>query len=148
MVKSNNKVIKIIIIVVLITVVWIFKDQFAKSETYISNDPKISIDFPASWKGKYEVEEKRNSIYVYYKVNNGKQKALIFAIVRLNENGQASDGEIYDSIAINNEIDINGYKYKVGSTTDTGLPENSSEFRNYRKMKEQVSKIIKTLKIK
>ena len=32
MVKSNNKVIKIIIIVVLITVIWIFKDQFAKSE--------------------------------------------------------------------------------------------------------------------
>ncbi|KAJ51912.1 hypothetical protein BD780_001719 [Clostridium tetanomorphum] len=113
---------------------------------YKSKKFGFSLTFPESWKGKYRVEEKDNSLSVYFqpKEKVGDGLGLFFTIIKktkdLNE-------EFYDSIyGCEKYYKINGETYFLGGPTDVNFPETHAEFKTFLTMKKEIPQVMKTFK--
>ncbi|MEG2457995.1 MAG: hypothetical protein RSB41_03800 [Bacilli bacterium] len=112
---------------------------------YESKNLDLTIKFPKSWTDKYVVEESKNSLSVYFKPQKSDNlKGFLFIIA--NANNESINPYEYDSINSKKYINIKNNKYFIGGPTDTGFPDNNSEYSTYNSMKDQVPEIINSIK--
>lgn len=139
-------IISIVVIILVIIVVIIGKNTNKKSEVYKSDNLGISIELPKEWSGEYKIQEDKDSIHVFYEPNI-MERGLLFGIVKVNEKDNPVNGEIYDTIGPNRFIETKSGKYMVGSTTDVGFPDDSSNYKRYSELRKQASEVLKSLTI-
>lgn len=112
---------------------------------YKSKTLNLTIKFPKNWTNKYVVEESKDSLSVYFKPQKSDNlKGLLFIIA--NANTESINSSEYDSINSKKYINIKNNKYFIGGPTDIGFSDNNSEYSTYNSMKDQVPKIINSIK--
>ena len=116
----------------------------ASAQHYVSTNLGFSITFPASWKGKYTVQENGSGITVCFKP---KQKVnatgLLFKIVK---RGPDVNEDVLDSVGGPRYFTAKGVKYVIGGPTDVNFPEDNPEFNTFEHMTKQCAGVTSTLK--
>lgn len=115
------------------------------AQVYKNPNLKLSITFPASWSGKYRVNETDEGIYVYFTPREKIPDGLGFFFC-IRKKSKDFDELQYDSIGGKREIIINGIAYFVGGPLDVNLPEDNPEFRTFLKLTRQVPEVVNSVK--
>jgi|GEM_PF-1564859 bla regulator protein BlaR1 len=122
----------------------------ASPQQYVSTNLGFSITFPASWQGKYTVQEDGNGIKVCFKPKQQQQIlqdsdfGLLFKIVK---RGPGVDEGVIDGIpGAERYFTAKGISYVIGSDTDISFPDDSPEFNNYLQLSKDSPTVINTLK--
>lgn len=113
---------------------------------YTSHKHGISINFPASWKGKYYILENESDIKVCF---TQKERIVpghirIFSIVKKT---REEDEWYLDSVGGRKYFKARGNTYVIGGPTDYAFNDpNSKEALLYKKMHNEISSVTSTLK--
>ncbi|KOM86834.1 hypothetical protein FDB55_14635 [Clostridium botulinum] len=105
----------------------------------------FSMTFPDSWKDKYTIVEESNSISVYFKssdLNIDPKSGLFFLVIKQDE---SLDPSLFDTIDIENYINVNDEVYFIGGPTDISLSENASDFNTFISMNKDRKEIIESI---
>ncbi len=103
------------------------------------------MTFPDRWKDKYTIVEKSNSISVYFKssdLNIDPKSGLFFLVIKQDE---SLDPSLFDTIDIENYINVNDEVYFIGGPTDISLSENASDFNTFISMNKDRKEIIESI---
>ncbi len=103
------------------------------------------MTFPDSWKDKYTIVEESNSISVYFKssdLNIDPKSGLFFLVIKQDE---SLDPSLFDTIDIENYINVNDEVYFIGGPTDISLSENASDFNTFISMNKDRKEIIESI---
>ncbi|MDQ0150309.1 hypothetical protein ACFO6R_10930 [Eubacterium multiforme] len=135
--------ISLIILIILLFAYKIYSN--IPSIPYEAKSLNLTIKFPKSLTNKYIIKESKNSLSVYFKPQKSNNlEGFLFIIA--NANDKSINHAEYDSIDSKKYITIKNKKYFIGGPTDIGFPDDNSEYSTYKNMKDQVPKIINSIK--
>ncbi len=111
-------------------------------ETITSASLGIAFDVPASWAGKYRVDEGDGYLIVYFKpsepIDDGMGKFFTILTKTSEDDAGFFDNE--------EEIEINGVTYLVGMPTDVTYSQENPEFDTFKAMREDLPMIRDSLR--
>lgn len=117
--------------------------QASKQTTYISNNFKLAIDFPANWENKYTVVEDGTELKVCLK-NVTYGDGLFFLIT--NDLTEYNNGEHLDRVGGKREVISNGVTYRIGSYPGMSIGEEDPNLQLYLQLSSDVSSIVSTIR--
>ena len=117
--------------------------QTSKQTTYISNNFKLAIDFPANWENKYTVVEDGTELKVCLK-NVTYGDGLFFLIT--NDLTEYNNGEHLDRVGGKREVISNGVTYRIGSYPGMSIGEEDPNLQLYLQLSSDVSSIVSTIR--
>lgn len=117
--------------------------QTPKQTTYISNNFKLAIDFPANWENKYTVVEDGTNLMVCLK-NVTYGDGLFFLIT--NDLTQYDNGNHLDRVGGKREVVSNGVTYTIGAYPGMSIGDEDPNFQLYLQLSSDVSSIVSTIR--
>ena len=117
--------------------------QSPKQTTYISNNFKLAIDFPANWENKYTVVEDGTNLMVCLK-NVTYGDGLFFLIT--NDLTQYDNGNHLDRVGGRREVVSNGVTYTIGAYPGMSISDEDPNFQLYMQLSSDVASIVSTIR--
>lgn len=119
-------------------------NQVKQNFNYNNDKLGISFTLPASWSGKYTIKEAKEGVYIFFKPTGSAPEGsgLIFCII---DEGSGAD-DFLDSAGGPKTIVAKGITYVIDGPRDIGFPEDNKEYNDYKKLREEVPNVAKTIK--
>lgn len=120
-------------------------NQSKSPQKYVSAKFGISIDFPASWQGKYKVLESDNELHVIFKpVSHPVERGgVLFSIIK--RTPDLYEG-MYDTVGKRYVTNAKGVVFLIGGPTDVGFPTDNPEYGAYRQLASERASVVNTIK--
>lgn len=103
------------------------------------------MTFPDNWKCRYTIGEENNLVSVYFKSSDSNidlKSGIFFLIIKQDD---SLDQSLFDTIDIENYININDEVYFIGGLTDISLSENASDFNTFISRNKDRKEIIESI---
>lgn len=124
------------------------KKDLGKATTYTAK-AGYTLTFPASWEGKYVLEDKNDVLKVSYKCSKDKTSAnaWLFSIEKAEIAETEGDLDAFDTIGNIRTFNVKDAKYYVGGPTGLTLGENSADFKDYLEINRHCADVVNSITV-